>query len=899
MTDTVNSLRHLFARTRAFFQKQKLDAEMAEEMRHHFELRIERNLAAGMSPREARDAAQRSFGGIEQIKERGRDERGVRWPEHLLQDLRYAARSLQKNPGVTTVVVLSLALGIGANAFFFGLLDRTLLQPLPVKNPGELIRFQWMTPPNGGGLRDGFYDAPWTDPSSGKLTGTIFSLATFEEFRASGMLFTDVFAFAPTDRLVLNFDGRTEVAFGQIVSGNYHAALGIGATRGRSLLPDDDRPGAPPVAVISFRYWQRCFGGDPATLGKTVWINHAPVTVVGILPSDCGDPLNGVAVPRDVTLPLSLLAQIDPTGARKSLPSTWWLRIMARARPGVTTAQAAASLNGAFQQTAREGLNTPDDPLILRAAPGSRGLVENRRANAEGLFAPIGFAVLVLLVACANVATLLLARGSARRREIAVRLALGAGRGRIVRQLITESVLLALLGAALGLLLAGWGGMAWGDGSAWRFDVRLLGFTMLVTFVTAIACGLSPALRATRLDLVAEFQGGTRTPENGTRSRLSQTLVIAQVALSCVMLVVAGLLVRTVRNLRTAEMNFNRSNLLLVSLDATFAGYTRAQTPDLFARIAERLESLPGVRSATFSTYGQLSGGFAVRGFVRKSEAPPGTDTLVRAQEVAPNFFATHEIPLVAGRAFTAHDNASGAKVAIINERAARIYFGDKNPLGQRTIMGRSEIVGVVRDTKYGDVRSDAPVAYLPFAQSAAEFATFAVRTAIEPRAVAASIRKAVGEVDKNLLIVGLQTQEEQLESLLGRERLFANLATCFGLLALALASVGLYGLMSYTVLRRTGEIGIRMALGAAPNGVRWMVLRESVGLVLLGVIAGVAGAIAAVRLVTNLLYGLSPTDPQTYAFVTLLLIAVALLSALLPAHRAAQVDPMIALRCE
>jgi predicted permease len=882
----------------ALFRKEKLDAEMSEEMRHHLEAQMRRNLAAGMSLQDAHYAAQRSFGGVEQIKERARDQRGVRWLEQLAQDLRFAGRTLRKTPGFTAVVVLSLALGIGANALFFGLLDRALLQPLPVRNPDQLVRFQWQMEPNNGSLKDGYYDAPWLDATSGKPTGTISSSATFEQFHANRALFQEVFAFAPTDRLVLNFDGRIETAYGQIVSGNYHTGLGIAALQGRTLLPDDDRPDAAPVAVISHRFWQRCFAGDPAALGKTISINHASVTVVGILPDHCGDPLeSGGYLARDVTLPLAVLRQIDGDGAKKNLSSTWWLRIMARVRPGVTAAQVAANLDGVFQATARDGLGKKDDALALRVVPGNRGFLENRRTNAESLFMPFGLVVLVLLVACGNVATLLLARGSARRREIAVRLALGANRSRIVRQLITESGLLALLGAGLGLLFARWGGAAWGEGDAWQLDGRMLGFTTAVAFFTAIVFGLVPALRATRVDLTAEFQGGSRTLGHEARSWLGRSLVVGQVALSCVLLVLAGLLVRTLHNLRTKDVSFNARNLLLVGVDATFAGYQKAQTPELFARIASRIENLPGVRAATFSTFGQLDGGSFMRGFLRKTEVPAGLSGLVRAHEIAPNYFSTYEIPLVAGRSFTARDVLPGPRVIIINERAAKLYFGAQNPLGRRTVMG--EIVGVVRDAKFRDVRSDAEVAYLPVAQSPSVFATFTIRTAGDPVALASSVRKAIAEIEPNLLVLRVRTQAEQIESLLGNERLMAQLATSFGVLALTLACVGLYGLMSYSVQRRTSEIGVRLALGAAPGRVLWMVLRESFTLALIGVALGLAGAAGAVRLVTKMLYGLSPTDVATYAAVFVVLVLVAGLAALLPARRAAKVDPMIALRAE
>jgi predicted permease len=890
----------MLTRLAGLFRRKQLESEMSEELRAHLAGLIERNVAAGMSPDEARYAALRAFGGMAQITESARDERRSAWVEQTLHDLRYAVRQLWKSRGFTVVTVLSLALGIGANAFFFGLIDRAIVRSLPVKNPEELIRFQFMTDPNFGSVKDGFYGTAWPiDPGTGKLIGSIFSFATFEQFRVRRDLFSDVFAFAPSNRLILKFDGRTEMSFGQFVSGEYYRGLGLPAIHGRFLLPDDDREGAAPVAVISRRLWQSMFAGDAAVLGKTIVINDLTVTIVGVVANDGGDPIAAGYRGREITLPISTMRQIElEFGARLSAPSAWWLSIMARLRPGVTAAQAAASLDGVFQQTARDGLKRPDDPLNLRAVPGARGLMEFRQQNAAGLWLPTAFAVVVLLAACTNVATMLLARGSARRREIAVRLALGASRGRIVRQLLTESLVLGLLGAAAGLAIAAWGGLGWANGDAWHIDLRVFGFTTAAALVTAIGFGLVPALRATRIDLTTEFQGGVRTLGHG-RSWLTRILVIAQVALSCVLLVGAALLVRTVSNLRLVDVGFDRANLLLVYIDATFAGYKGPQSAGLFGQIAERIATLPGVRAATFSTFGQLNG-YGQRGFLRKSQVPAGLDNMVRALEVAPNYFETHGIPIVAGRAFTPHDHASGQRVVIINERAAKLYFGEKNPIGHRTAMQDSPvIVGVTRDAKLGDLRSNAPATYLPFAQIATPRATLTIRTDVDPLAMTEPVRKVISATDPKLLIQGVWTEEQQIEGMIGRERYFARLASGFGLLALTLACVGLHGFLAYGVLRRTGEIGLRMALGALPRNVLWMVLRESLVLVVCGVALGCAAAAGAVRFVTNVLYGLSPTDAPTYAGVAVLLIAVALLAAMLPARRAAKIDPMVALRAE
>jgi predicted permease len=892
---------NLFCKLTALFRKEKLDAEMSEEMRVHLEFQAAENEKRGMTADEARYAALREFGGIEQIKERARDQRGFVWLEHLAQDVRYAARQLRKAPGFTAVAVLSLALGIGANSFFFGLLDRALVRSLPVKNPEELIRFQFMTDPNFGSVKDGFYDTSWsTDPGTGKLVGSIFSLPTFEQFRTRTDLFSDVLAFAPTNRLVLKIDRRSETAFGQFVSGEYYRGLGIAARHGRVLLPDDDRPGAAPVAVISERCWQRVFAGDPAVLGRTIWINRVSVTIVGVVAGNGEDPIEAGYLRREITLPLAAMPQIElELAPRLSAPSAWWLSVMARLRPGVTAKQAVAALEGAFQQTARVGLNRPGDPLALRAVPGARGLLEFRRQNAQALWLPASFAAVVLLAACINVATLLLARGAARRREIALRLALGATRRRIVSQLVTESLLLALLGAAAGLLIAMWGGLGWTHADAWHLDRRVLGFTALAALSTAIGFGLLPALRATRLDLTAEFQGGTGNSRREGRSWLGRSLVIGQMALSCVLLVIATLLVRTTRNLRSVDLGFDPSHLLFVSMEATYAGLKGSQATETFERIKKKVAALPGVRAATFSSSGQLNG-YGVRGFLRRSEIPPGLDNLVRASEVAPDYLATHGIPLVAGRDFTSADDITAHRVAIIDERAAKLYFGTTNPIGRTTaLQDRPVIIGVARDAKRGDLRSNMPNVYLPFAQNPQPRATLTIRAARDPALLATSVRKIIAEVNADLLVDGTWTTEQQLDGLLYRERSFARLAIGFGALALTLACVGLYGFLSFGVARRTREIGVRVALGAMTRQVVAMIVRESVGLAVAGLGVGLLAAAGTIRFVTKLLYGLPPWDPVSHGLVALLLLAVAGLAAWVPARRAAKVDPMVALRAE
>jgi predicted permease len=722
----------------------------------------------------------------------------------------------------------------------------------------------------------------------------------------------ELFAIAQLWQPHLGVDEVTErVETGHIVSGNYHAVLGVTAAVGRTLRLEDDRPGAPPVVVISHRYWMRRFAGDPTVVGKSAWLNRASVTIVGVTASGfVGAQLSGG--PADITVPLALTSLVYPEANEMPLRDYgfWWLRVMGRLVGGATPEQARASLENVFLAATRDGWNAPEMPPRLVVSPAGYG---RQGRNVTGMVPLIAMGGLLLLVACANLANLLLARGAARRREFAVRLALGAGRARLVRQLVTESLLLALAGSAAGMMLAAWGLDLVGllippadapDLYGLRLDWRVTGFTSALAVVTALLFGLVPALRATRLDLTAEFQGGPRTLGFGARSKLSRTLMVSQVALSLVLLVMAGLLARTVRNLRAVEVGFNPEQLLLFSLEAGQAGYADESKLAAFYRdTAERIGAVPGVRAATFSSTPLLSRHGLNR--TKLQLASGDTPEEVGWNQLGLNFLVTYDIRLVAGRAFTERDDARAPKVVIVNQTFAEKYFPRENPIGRRVRVGRrtleeADIVGVVRDFRQQDLRrGTVPTIYGPVAQGSVREAHFAVRTSAPPEQLSNAIRRVVAEIDVNVPVANLRTQAAQIEWTLVEERVFAQLATFFGLAALALACVGLYGLISYGVLRRTGEIGLRMALGAMPRQVLAMILGESLRLVVLGVLLGLAGALAAARLLTSLLYGLPPTDVPTYAIATLLLLVVALLATWLPARRGANVDPITALRTE
>ena len=855
--------------------------------------------------------------------------RGGRVMGSFGQDLRYGIRMLLKSKGFTLVAVLSLALGIGANTALFSLIDAVLLKMLPVERPNELVLFNWISGPRGMAWSSQGRIA--TDPVSGLRTSTSFSLLTFERIRDNNESLSDVFAFAPMSQLNVRVDGQPEIATGQLVSGGYYAGLGVNTVLGRTITAADDKAGAPPVAVITHRYWQQRFGQDEQALGKTVIVNNVPVTIVGVTPPEFFGALQ-VGETADLSIPMTMQPQLSPD-QRSDLntPWFWWMQIMGRLKPGVTAEQVAASFESTFQKSAEDGWAealvrfpvqgqarnaTPRDVPRLRAGSGSQGLTELRREYSQPLMILMAIVGLVLVIACANVANLLLARAATRQKEIAVRLTMGASRWRLVRQLMTESLLLAILGGVVGVTFAYWGKdllillRPWGGGELaldLKIDMRVLGFTAAVSLVTGLLFGLAPALQATRGDLTSALKDNARSVVGGSRSLLNKSLIVAQVAVSLVLVVGAGLFVRTLRNLENVDVGFNRKSLLLFSIDAGLSGYNDTNLTQLYRRITERLEVVPGVRSATMSMVPLLSGmartsDVSVEGHTSQ-ESESGD---AKVNNVGATFFQTMEIPILLGRGLTPSDGELAPKVAVVNQMMARKYFGDDNPIGRRLgfggppTAGQIEIVGVARDASYTGLRDKTePTVYLPYLQSPPRWATFIVRTSGNIAAMTPLIRDAVREVDSTLPLFAMKTQSQQVDESLAQERLFANLSSFFGALALSLACIGLYGVMSYGVARRTNEIGIRMALGATGARVTQMVMRETMVVVLIGVLIGCGTAVVTTRLIAAMLFELEPTDPGTILFAVLVMIAVAGFSGYVPARRASKVDPMIALRYE
>ncbi|HSE36301.1 MAG TPA: ABC transporter permease, partial [Blastocatellia bacterium] len=788
----------------------------------------------------------------------------------LAQDLRYGARMLLKTKGFTSVAVLSLALGIGANTAIFSLIDAVLLRTLPVKEPNELVLFDWLSGPN---LIAGSIDGNLgKDETTGMSTSTSFSYQTFNQFRDHAETLSDVFAFAEIEQLNVNVDGQSEIASGQFVSGDYYAGLGVSVVVGRSLTGDDDQATASPAAVISHRYWQRRFALDSDVVGKTITVNSVPLTIVGVTPRGFEGTLQVGSSP-DLSMALSMEPLINPGGSSLRDHGSWWVQIMGRLKPDATVAQTRANLEGIFQQSAieenklaRAADPTPDheqpDVPALRVGSGSQGLNEMRRGYAQPLTILVAVVGLVLLIACANVANLLLARGATRQKEMAVRLALGAGRRRLMRQMLTESVLLAMLGGALGLLFANWGKdllltlRPWGGGALdlnLKLDLRVLGFTAAVCLATGILFGVAPARRATRVDLSPALKESARSVTRGSRFGLSEALVILQVALSLVLLAGAGLFVRTLRNLNNVDVGFNPENVLLFRVSPGLSGYKSNQVAHLYEQMLERIEAVPGVLRATISRHPLLSGSAAIDHVYIEARPAPGERDYTYIQRVRSNFFETMEIPLVLGRSLSEQDDERAPRVAVINHTMVRKYFASEDPIGKRFGFDGAEhsreieIAGVVRDAKYTSLRGETPpTVYLPYRQQTSSLGqmNFEVRTAGDPTVLVGAIREAVSEVDRNVPLFDVKTQKRQAEQSLAQERLFATLSTFFGSLALLLACIGLYGVMSYAVARRTNEIGIRMALGATGPRVTRMVMRETLLLVVIGVVIGLGAAL-------------------------------------------------------
>ena len=855
----------------------------------------------------------------------------------LWQDLRFGARMLLKQPGFTLVVVLTLALGVGANTALFSVVDATLLKMLPVKEPERLVLFKSLVREN---FSYGAYNGETpTDPETGLRAGTSFPYQSFARMRAQESPCSEIFAFGTAGANV-TVDGQAESLRGLVVSGNYYAGLGVRPLLGRLITDTDDKAGASPVVALSHRYWQRRFSGDPAVIGKQININSVAFTVIGVTPPG----FNGtgqVGSAPEVFVPIAVEAQINPERERMSGAGAWWLRLMGRLKPGAMAATARAQLENAFQQSVvehraarqaqplgsgRRSLANlePKDYPRLAVDPGSQGELNLRRSFAPKLYMLFGVVGLVLLIACANVANLLLARSAGRQKEIAVRLALGAGRFRLIRQLLTESVLLSLLGAGFGLLFAVWIKDALLSVNQWggagmaalnpQLDLRVLSFTLLLSLVTGILFGCAPAWRATRVELTPVLKETGRNSSGLSRSWLSKGLVVTQVALSFILLIGAGLALRTLRNLQNVDAGFNRENLLLFSISPGQLGYKGERLANLYRQLFARLDAVPGARGVTCSSEALLSDSVGDLGIflegapiANNDNDQPIANGVTLFLSVRENFLETMGIPLLQGRALSPQDDERAPRVVIANQAFVKQFFPNENPIGKRfgfepNTANQIEIIGVAADAKYTSLRDEIkPTIYIPWSQEMrfAGYMAFEARATGEPNALVSAVREAVRNVESNLPVSNIKTQIEQSDETLRAERLFARLLGFFGSLAMLLAGIGLYGVLAYAVAQRTQEIGVRVALGAQTRDVLRLVISQGMLLALLGVIAGLGGALGLTRLMRTLLYGVSPTDPLTFAVIAILLLLVALLACWIPARRATRVDPLVALRAE
>ena len=830
----------------------------------------------------------------------------------LVQDIRFGLRTLAKNPGFTLVAILTLALGIGANASIFSLTDQVLLRLLPVERPQELVVLR--SPGKSHGRT-------WNDIEGGHS----FSYPMYKDLRDRNQVFAGLLARFHVQVSVAG-QGPSQLAEGEIVSGNYFQVLGVQPALGRVLSSQDETaPGANPVTVLSYGYWTRHFGGDPNILNKQLAVNGNSLTVVGVArPGFAGVQ---VGLVPDLFIPITMKAAMTPNWDGLADRNDHWVTMLGRLKPGLAAAKAEAGLAPLYRAilegeapglklSSRDQQEFLNRKLVLDT--GSHGRPVLQHDAKQPLLILMAMVGLVLLIACANLASLLIARGEGRQREIALRLALGAGRGRLVRQLMTESLLLAIAGGATGLALASWTlnlivnsipEDVGASGLTRQLDYRILLFACAVSFVTGVLFGLAPAIRATRADLQSVLKDQGSSVSGGKANvRVRKSLMISQIALTAVLLAAAGLFAHSLFNLKGQDLGVRPDHVLEFSISPELNRYTPPQTTSLVEHIRKSIESLPGVRSASASEIPLLANSNSASNItVQGYNTQEDEDMSVSQDWVGPEFLATMGIPLLNGREFTEADSSTSPKVAIINEAMARRFFTGRNPVGQHFGFGGKEvkidieIVGVVKDSKDIDVREHvSPYVFLPYSQSGhAGNATFYVRTNQDPAALAVSVRNLMEGVDGNLPVYDVKTLTAQVDDIMFTDRLVTVFSLGLGLLASLLAAVGLYGVMAYVVARRTREIGIRMALGATQNSVAWMVLREILGMLAAGLVIGLIAAYSIGRVIESQLFGVKASDPIVFLIATGLLVAVALLAGWLPSRKAASVDPMVALRYE
>jgi predicted permease len=909
---------------RAIVQRDRLESEMEAELAFHLEKLTADLIRAGHAPADAARRARITLGAAAVHKEGMRASLGLRWWDELCADLRYGVRILRKSPGFTAIAATSLALAIGANTTIFSVAKQLLYERLAVPHPQDLRLLAWSGADNHMAVHHVWGD--FDMQPGGRVASTVFSYPVFQQLRAQNHVLDDLFAFKRMTMIAtIRESGQT--ARTEMVSGNYFSALGVRPELGRAIEPvDDNVPGQGAVAVISDGLWQELFARSPAVLGQTIKLDDVTFTIVGVSPRSFTGAKD-VQHPVDFFIPLSMEELVLPRPGSTSLfvdSGHWWLNVMGRTRQGVGDEQARAALGGQLDGIVRSTMPVRKGEELprLELRDGSRGLFEEQTKFGRPMAVLMILVGCVLLLACANIANMMLARGAQRKREMSVRLALGAGRARILRQILLESLMLAVLGGIGGAFIGylGRNTIPRMTENAWErpdlqihFDWKVFAFTGAITVFTGLLFGLAPAWSAARSEL---SHGPNEMSLAATRRKGlgGKALVGIQIALSTLLVVGAGLFLRTLATLNSIDVGFRSDHLLLSEIDPPRNRYPAGKDVLLNQRLETAITALPGVVdvSAALDTF--LSGGWNAINFLPDGEKL-GT---VKHQEekynvVGNRFFNTLEIPILAGRAFGPQDTASSPKVAVINQSLARRRFPGQNPIGKRfvtdshdrdgsgtlSVQNEIEIVGVCGDTRYSNLRDNPPPQFfLPYVQQpSVNGMAYEIRTAMKPEAIVPAIREVVRQVDPDLALLHVRTQEQQIESDLQEESTFVALTSGFGLLALALASVGIYGVMAYSVANRRKEIGIRMALGAQPGQVRGMILFESTRLAVVGIVAGIAAALALARLIKSMLFGIQAYDPVALAGGASILLVVALAAGWIPARRAAGVQPMEALR--
>ncbi len=908
----------MLRRLRYWIESARRSEELREEMELHLAEKSAELQADGMTVEDARAEARQRFGNVGLKQEESREIWITRFWSELGQDIRYGCRTITANKAFSAVAVLSLALGIGANTAIYSFMESILLRSLPVADPESLVVLNWHSPPPQNASKEWVHvmhavqGMAWPGDKGAMVSG-MFPYSAFETLREENPVFSTLFGYFNGLNHNLAVRGEATSASTEYVTGEYFRALAVSPAAGRLIDPEDDRPGAAPVAVISFATSQNRFGGPLSAIGQSILVDNTPFTVIGVAPPEFFgvDP----AAAPDLYLPLhtNLLVDGDRAARMYDDGNYYWIEMMGRLRPGVSMAQAQAALAPRFHQWVATTATTDGERAKLPALilnPGATGLGSLRRKYSKPLYVLLTMVGLILAITCANIANLLLARAAARRREMAVRLSLGAGRFRVVRQLLTESVMLASLGGAFGVLFAIWGVRALtfllSNGHEnftlhAELNWNVLGVTAALSVVCGLLFGLAPAIQSTRPDVMPALKNGRG---GGPRRGAQHVLVVAQIALSFLILFAAGLFVRTLNNLYSVQLGYARENILLFSLNARQAGHRDPEIVTFYTDLRKRFESIPGVSSATLSQSSIINAaraGQAIRGTMKI-----GAVTLdgARFMSAGPRFFTTMQIPILAGREIDDRDQPGSRPVAVISERLARTYFGNENPVGRRITLPDEkrdlEIVGVSANLRYGGLKNEeesAMTVFVAVSQFSPDRVTYALRTAGDPLRFVQSVHEIVREADSRIPVTNVVTQAAEIDRTITQELTFAKLCTGFAVLALLTACVGLYGTMSYSVARQVGEIGIRMALGAQRGAVVWMVLRRVLLLAAVGLAISVPAALSSSQLVKSFLFDTQPNDPRILALAGVVLLSAAILAGYAPARRASRIDPLAALR--